>query len=94
MFQNHWRGALATPTLILGLSMPADRRRTRSGRPGLQVARSDQVERAARRPARRTPSWSGDPSKPGLYVVLNRWLKGNHFSRPHSHPNDRFITRA
>jgi quercetin dioxygenase-like cupin family protein len=33
----------------------------------------------------------GDPSKPGLYVVLNKWLKGNHFSRPHSHPGDRFI---
>ena len=34
----------------------------------------------------------GDPSKPGLYIVRNRWLKGNHFSRPHFHPNDRFIT--
>jgi quercetin dioxygenase-like cupin family protein len=34
----------------------------------------------------------GDPSKPGLYVVLNKWLKGDHFSRPHFHPNDRFIT--
>jgi quercetin dioxygenase-like cupin family protein len=34
----------------------------------------------------------GDPSKPGLYIVLNKWLKGNHFSRPHFHPNDRFIT--
>jgi hypothetical protein len=34
----------------------------------------------------------GDPSKPGLYMVLNKWLKGNHFSRPHFHPNDRFIT--
>jgi quercetin dioxygenase-like cupin family protein len=34
----------------------------------------------------------GDPSKPGLYVVMNKWLKGNHFSRPHFHPNDRFIT--
>ena len=33
----------------------------------------------------------GDPSKDGLYVVRNRWLKGNHFSRPHFHPNDRFI---
>ena len=33
----------------------------------------------------------GDPSKPGLYVVLNKWLKGSHFSRPHFHPNDRFI---
>ena len=28
----------------------------------------------------------GDPAKPGLYIVLNKWLKGEHFSRPHSHP--------
>jgi hypothetical protein len=34
----------------------------------------------------------GDPEKPGLYVVINKWLKGNNFSRPHFHPNDRFIT--
>ena len=33
----------------------------------------------------------GDPSKPGPYVVLNRWLAGNNMSRPHFHPNDRFI---
>jgi len=34
----------------------------------------------------------GDPSKPGLYGVLNKWKAGNHFSHPHFHPNDRFIT--
>jgi len=33
----------------------------------------------------------GDPAKPGLYVVLTKW-KANNNSRPHSHPNDRFIT--
>ena len=33
----------------------------------------------------------GDPSKPGLYVVLNKW-KAHHNSKPHSHPNDRYIT--
>jgi hypothetical protein len=33
----------------------------------------------------------GDPSKPGLYVVLQKWLAHNG-SRPHFHPNDRFIT--
>ena|SRR5215216_5930910 len=33
----------------------------------------------------------GDPTQPGLYVVLNRFKAGN-FSRPHFHPNDRFIT--
>jgi hypothetical protein len=34
----------------------------------------------------------GDPTKPGLYGVLNKWKAGNHFSHPHFHPNDRFIT--
>jgi quercetin dioxygenase-like cupin family protein len=33
----------------------------------------------------------GDPSKPGPYIVMVKWLPG-HFSRPHFHPNDRFIT--
>src|SRR5262249_37324350 len=33
----------------------------------------------------------GDPSKPGLYVVLQKWLPHNN-SRPHFHPNDRYIT--
>jgi len=34
----------------------------------------------------------GDPAKPGQYGVMVRWTAGNHFSRPHSHPKDRFIT--
>jgi hypothetical protein len=33
----------------------------------------------------------GDPDKPGLYVVIVKWLPGN-MSRPHWHPNDRVIT--
>ena len=33
----------------------------------------------------------GDPSKPGFYMVYNKWTKGNHFSHPHFHPNDRYI---
>ena len=33
----------------------------------------------------------GDPAKPGLYVLLNKWLPG-HMSKPHFHENDRFIT--
>ncbi len=38
-----------------------------------------------------TATLVGDPSKPGLYVVLQKWLPHNN-SRPHFHPNDRFIT--
>jgi quercetin dioxygenase-like cupin family protein len=33
----------------------------------------------------------GDPTKPGFYMVMNRFKPGN-FSKPHFHPNDRFIT--
>jgi ChrR Cupin-like domain len=33
----------------------------------------------------------GDPSKPGLYVMLVKWAP-HHMSHPHFHPNDRFIT--
>jgi len=33
----------------------------------------------------------GDPSKPGLYIVLTKWTP-HHNSRPHFHPNDRYIT--
>jgi hypothetical protein len=39
-----------------------------------------------------TANLTGDPAKPGLYVQMLTWLKGNNFSRPHFHPNDRFIT--
>ena len=35
---------------------------------------------------------AGDPTKTGLYVVLTMWRAGNNFSRPHFHPNDRYIT--
>ena len=33
----------------------------------------------------------GDPSKPGLYIQLTNWHPHN-MSRPHFHPNDRYIT--
>ena len=33
----------------------------------------------------------GDLAKPGFYMVYNKWTKGNHFSRLHFHPNDRYI---
>ena len=29
----------------------------------------------------------GDPEKPGLYIVINKWLAGNNFSRPPFPPN-------
>ena len=37
-----------------------------------------------------TTNLVGDPSKPGLYVQMLTWKKNNN-SRPHFHPNDRYI---
>src|SRR6185312_11100708 len=34
---------------------------------------------------------AGNPDKSGMYVLLYRW-KAHNMSRPHFHPNDRFIT--
>jgi hypothetical protein len=34
---------------------------------------------------------AGDPSKDGLYVILVKWHPHN-MSRPHFHPNDRYVT--
>lgn len=33
----------------------------------------------------------GDPSKPGLYVILVKW-EPHKMSHPHFHPNDRYVT--
>lgn len=41
-------------------------------------------------PGNRQAILYGDPGKPGPYVVRN-WFKAGNFSRPHFHPNDRFI---
>jgi hypothetical protein len=34
---------------------------------------------------------AGDPAKPGMYIVLTKWSP-HHMSRPHFHPNDRYVT--
>jgi hypothetical protein len=52
----------------------------------------DQIELKASGNGNASAVLAGDPNKIGLYIVMNKWLKGNHFSKPHFHPNDRFIT--
>jgi hypothetical protein len=38
-----------------------------------------------------TATLYGDPTKPGLYITLNKW-PAHKMGSPHTHPNDRFIT--
>jgi hypothetical protein len=72
-----------------GIGWP--RRRTEPG--AIKIKLPEQIPWEAPTPAgNQNAVLVGDPSKPGFYMVLTKWLAGNHFSRPHFHPNDRFIT--
>jgi hypothetical protein len=51
----------------------------------------DQIKWTDEPSGARTAVVLGDLSKPGLYIVLYKWTP-HHMSRPHWHPNDRFIT--
>ena len=51
----------------------------------------NQITWAGRPGAAETAVVLGDPSKPGLYIELVKWYPHN-MSRPHFHPNDRYIT--
>jgi hypothetical protein len=50
----------------------------------------DQIQ-WSKTPAVDTAVLVGDPKKPGMYVILVKWHAHN-MSRPHFHPNDRYIT--
>jgi len=50
----------------------------------------DKIEWKPNSPGSEQAILAGDPTKPGLYVVMIKWLPGN-MSIPHYHPNDRFI---
>jgi len=76
-------GPLLSPALARG--------RAQSGRGRFQIARPDQI--VGVEPGRRAKFGAGRRStKEGLYVQMVKWLAGHHFSHPHFHPHDRFIT--
>jgi quercetin dioxygenase-like cupin family protein len=91
MSAHPWRLLLAAPLLALGSTMAADAAELNPAAVAYQLP--DQIKwNPPNAGGSQNAVMVGDPAKPGLYVVLNKWLKGDHFSRPHSHPNDRFIT--
>jgi len=51
----------------------------------------DQIKWTGNPDVAQTAVLQGDPSKPGLYVIFIKWAP-HHFSHPHFHPNDRYIT--
>lgn len=57
----------------------------------LQYKLPDQIKWTEDASGARSAVLAGDPSKPGIYVMMVEWTP-HHMSHPHFHPNDRFIT--
>ena len=86
-----WRLLLVTPILAFALAGPS--RAVELNPAAVVYQLPDQIKWSpADARGVQTAVVLGDPSKPGLYMVFTKWLAGNHFSHPHFHPNDRFIT--
>jgi hypothetical protein len=89
---------LAVPAMILAalsmVPMPASLRAAELDPAAVTYALPDKIKWEAIRgfPGAERAVMAGDPSRPGFYAVMVKWLPGHHFSRPHFHPNDRFIT--
>jgi quercetin dioxygenase-like cupin family protein len=79
-------------TLAIGLSISLGTASAADLDPrAISIKLPDQIKWVSNPSGSETAVLVGDPSKPGLYVVLTKW-KAHHNSKPHSHPNDRFIT--
>ncbi|HLJ26895.1 MAG TPA: cupin domain-containing protein [Candidatus Angelobacter sp.] len=83
---RYW--AVALVAAMLALSAPA---KTDLNPAALVYKLPDQLTWTEALPGAKMAVLHGDPSKPGPYIVLIKWSP-NHMSRPHWHPNDRFIT--
>jgi len=86
-----WR-LLAAGLLAFGFAAPIRAQSAKLDPAAVEFKLPDQinwVENAAAGNA--SANLYGDPNKPGLYIQLVKWHAG-HMSRPHFHPNDRFIT--
>ena len=57
----------------------------------ISIKAPDQIHWTDEASGAKTATLVGDPNKPGLYIILVRWT-AHHMSRPHFHPNDRYIT--
>jgi quercetin dioxygenase-like cupin family protein len=81
-------GALALAAVALGAAPAA---RAEIDPKSITIVPFDQLKftGAAGRP--QIANVFGDPNKPGLYGIVIKWPPHTN-SRPHSHPNDRYIT--
>jgi quercetin dioxygenase-like cupin family protein len=85
-------GALALAAVVLGAAVlvPA-RARAEIDPASITLIPFDKLTFTGKPGAPQTAIVFGDPTKPGMYGVVIKWPPHTN-SRPHSHPNDRYIT--
>ncbi len=95
--RRHWPIAfVVAPLVLLGSTRSLDSAQpvARAPRADLDPAmvtylHPDQIKWTGNPSVAQQAVLMGDPTKPGLYVVLVKWYPHN-FSHPHTHPNDRY----
>ena len=87
MLRRYWLSAL-----LIATAVPAGSAKAPDVNPAaLAYKLPDQIKWSTEANGAQQAVLVGDPSKTGLYVVLTKWT-AHHMSRPHFHPNDRYIT--
>ena len=86
MSRRYWLGLAVLIVLSLGSAKAIDLDST-----AVAYKLPNQITWTGDPTAAETAVLLGDPTKPGLYIVLVKWHP-HHMSHPHFHPNDRFIT--
>ncbi len=87
VLRRHWLlGLLGAAALLLGPAKAADLNPA-----ALKYTPPDKIKWVVGDNGADTAVLLGDPDKPGLYIILTKW-HAHHMSRPHFHPNDRYIT--
>jgi hypothetical protein len=82
-----WFAPLALLGIVaLGAAKPADLNPA-----AILIQKPEQIKWSTENNGAQNAVLLGDPTKPGLYIVLTKWTAG-HMSHPHYHPNNRYIT--
>ncbi len=84
----------ALPIFARGLRASAATQNSASASPDpavLAYKLPDQIQWVDDPIGAKTAILEGDPTKPGLYIMLVKWTP-HHMSHPHWHPNARYIT--
>lgn len=84
-------GALALAAAVLGLSAAAPAARAEIDPKSITIIPFDKLDFKGAPGGPQIAAVFGDSSKPGLYGIVVKWPPHTN-SRPHSHPNDRYIT--